>query len=274
MWKRFLTFRWIFTTLLVIAAVGVLIRLGIWQLDRLEWRRAFNTRVIGQLQADTLDLNARQPVNSLYDMEYRSVVVTGRYDFNHEVLLRNQVWDNHLGYHVLTPLIIDGTDWVVLVDRGWIPFEDGTPASRSKYQESGRITLQGMIRRGQEKPDFGGVADPTLAPGETHLDAWNVVNVARIQQQSGMNMLPVYILPGPDPAWTKMPYRSRPEIEISEGPHMGYALQWFTFAAILGLGYPFFLRRQLGKHPNKGIIDSDETGAKFSDLSVRNSIHE
>lgn len=274
MWKRFFTFRWIFTTLLVIAAFGVLIRLGIWQLDRLEWRRSFNARVTSQMQAETFDLNASQPLESLYDMEYRSVIVTGTYDFNHEVLLRNQVWENLLGYHVLTPLIIDGTDWVVLVDRGWIPFEDGTPASRSKYQEPGKVTVQGMIRRGQEKPDFGGVADPTLAPGETRLDAWNVVNVVRIQQQSGLNMLPVYILQGPESGWTKMPYRSLPEIEISEGPHMGYALQWFTFAAILGLGYPFFLRRQLGGNHQKGIIDGDETSANFSDLSVGSSIHE
>lgn len=274
MWKRIFTFHWIFTTLLVIAAIGVLIRLGIWQLDRLEWRRAFNARVTSQLQAETLDLNASQPLKSLYDMEYRSVIVTGTYDFNHEVLLRNQVWDNLLGYHVLTPLIIDGTDWVVLVDRGWIPFEDGNPASRSKYQEPGKVTVQGMIRRGQEKPDFGGVADPTLAPGETRLDAWNVVNVVRIQQQSGLNMLPVYILQGPEPAWTKMPYRSLPEIEISEGPHLGYALQWFTFAAILGLGYPFFLRRQLGRQPQNGIINGDETSTNFSELSVGSSIHE
>jgi len=274
MWKRFLTFRWIFTTLLVIAAIGVMIRLGIWQLDRLEWRRAFNARVTSQLQAEALDLNASQPVESLYEMEYRSVIVTGTYDFNHEVLLRNQVWDNHLGYHVLTPLLIDGTDWVVLVDRGWIPFEDGTPASRSQYQEPGIVSVQGMIRRGQEKPDFGGVTDPTLAPGETRLDAWNVVNVVRIQQQSGLNMLPVYILQAPESAWTELPYRSLPELEISEGPHMGYALQWFTFAAILGLGYPFFLRRQLGRHSKKDVIAADETTGHFSDSSVGSSIHE
>ena len=245
MLKRLLTFRWILTTLLVIAGVGVLIRLGVWQLDRLEWRRAFNARVTSQMTAPTLDLNASQPVNGLFDMEYRRVAVTGSYDFSQEVLLRNQVWDNRLGFHVLTPLRVAGTDWYVLVDRGWIPFEDA--AARVKYYEPGTVTVQGMIRRSLEKPDFGGVPDPTLAPGESRLDAWNVVNVPRITAQSGLKMLPVYIDQAPDAAWVSLPYRSLPEIEISEGPHQGYALQWFTFATILGLGYPLFVRRQIGK---------------------------
>ena len=245
MLKRLLTFRWIITTLLVIAGMGVLIRLGIWQLDRLEWRRAFNTRVTAQMTAPVLDLNFSHPVDGLYDMEYRSVIVTGRYDFSQEVLLRNQVRGNRLGFHVLTPLQVSGTEWYVLVDRGWIPFEDA--ADRKKYYETGTVSVQGMIRRSLEKPDFGGVPDPTLAPGETRLDAWNVVNVPRVAAQSGLRLLPIYIDQAPDPAWTNLPYRSLPEIEISEGPHQGYALQWFTFATILSLGYPFFVRRQLAR---------------------------
>jgi len=256
--KRFLTPRWILTTLIVIFGVGVLIRLGFWQMDRLEWRRAFNSRATGQLNAPPLDLNIEQPIDQLFDMEYRTATVHGTYDFSQEVLLRNQVWDSRLGFHVLTPLQIDGTDWFVIVDRGWVPFEDGAPTERVKYQETGTITLTGMIRRAQEKPDFGGVPDPTLAPGEVRLDAWNVVNLIRIQAQSGLKLLPIYIIQAPETTWTTLPYRSLPEIEISEGSHQSYAIQWFSFAAILGLGYPFFLRRQLSrKEADRGAVDDD-----------------
>lgn len=264
--RRLLTFRWILTTLLVLAGVGVLIRLGIWQLDRLEWRRAFNARVTSQLSAATLDLNLDLPVSELYDMEYRDTIVRGEYDFSQEVLLRNQVWDNRLGFHVLTPLHIDGAEWVVLVDRGWIPYEDGTPGARTKYQGPAEVEVRGMIRRGQEKPDFGGVPDPTLAPGQTRLDAWNVVNLARIEDQSRLKLLPVYIIEAPDAAWTALPYRSLPDIEISEGPHFGYAMQWFTFAAILGLGYPFFVRRQLRKSADGSRESSSDESAALNNL--------
>lgn len=271
MLRGFLTPRWIFTTLLVIAGVGVLIRLGFWQLDRLEWRQAFNARVTSQLSAETIDLNVDLPVGELYDMEYRDATVRGTYDFSQEILLRNQVWENRLGFHALTPLRIDGTEWVILVDRGWIPYEDGAPEMRGKYQVQPEVEVRGMIRRGQEKPDFGGVPDPTLSPGQTRLDAWNVVNLTRIQDQSGLKLLPVYILQAPDPAWTELPHRSLPEIEISEGSHLSYAIQWFTFAAILGLGYPFFVRRQLGKGSS---IELDLPAEPITQISRKESHHE
>ncbi len=44
--------------------------------------------------------------------------------------------------------------------------------------------------------------------------------------------------------WKGMPYRTQPDLDLTEGPHQSYALQWFSFAVILGLGYPFFIRRQ------------------------------
>jgi surfeit locus 1 family protein len=122
MLRKFMTPRWIFTTLLALAGVAVLIRLGIWQLDRLEWRREFNTRVVAQINAPALDLNNEQPsAETLYEMEYRQVQVRGVYDFSQEVLLRNQVWDNQLGYRVLTPLHVSGSNAWILVDRAGFP---------------------------------------------------------------------------------------------------------------------------------------------------------
>ncbi len=243
---RFWTARWILTTLLVIAGVGVLVRLGIWQLDRLAQRRAFNARVIVQEQASELNLNQSLVQRAgLFDMEYRRVTVQGEYDFNQEILLRNQELDGKLGFHLLTPLRIADSDQSILIDRGWIPYDQAAPELRVKYEEPGVVTVSGVIRRPQTSPDFGGVADPTLAPGETRLDAWNIVNLERIQQQTTLALLTVYIVQAPDAGWTGLPARQLVVPEISEGPHFGYAMQWFTFAAILGLGYPFFVRRQL-----------------------------
>ena len=92
--NHFWSVRWILTTLLAIAGVAVLARLGIWQLDRLAERRIFNERVLSQLHASPLDLNqAENQAADLYNMEYRSVSVSGEYDFSQEVLLRNQALD-------------------------------------------------------------------------------------------------------------------------------------------------------------------------------------
>lgn len=235
--------RWVLTTLLVITAVGVLIRLGLWQLDRLQQRRAFNARVIAQQKAEPLTLDSSTLDADLLNMEYRAVIVTGQYDFSQQVVLRNQVWTNQPGVHLLTPLVISGTNRAVLVDRGWIPQEDAAPDKRGKYDEPGVITVRGVLRRPQTKPDFGGVPDPPLAPGQTRLDAWNIVNLERIRQQVNVPLLAVYVQQAPDAERTAPPYPTAPKLDLSEGSHFSYALQWFTFAAILAIGYPVYVRR-------------------------------
>jgi surfeit locus 1 family protein len=193
----------------------------------------------------------------LSGMEYRSVVVSGEYDLADQVMLRNQVWQDQPGVHLLTPLKIEGTNEAVLVDRGWVPFADAESGHLSQYDEKGKVTVHGVIRQSQSGPDFRGLPDPTLAPGQKRLAAFNLVNLDRINQQVNLVMLPVYIQQAPDPAWTAMPYRSQPVLDLSEGPHLGYALQWFTFALILGGGYPFYIRRQLKMQSEKPARQHD-----------------
>jgi surfeit locus 1 family protein len=249
--KRLLSIQWLLTTLLVVAALAVLVRLGFWQLNRLDQRRLFNARVQEQLDQPRLDLDiatlkTRNIAEQLPGMEYRSVTVTGEYDHAQQVVLRNQAWNNLLGVRLLTPLHIEGSDQVILIDRGWVPYEDFTTGNLAKYNEPGPVTVSGVIRRSQNRPDFGRRSDPTPAPGKRNA-ALYLANLDLINQQTPYRLLPVYIQQAPDPAWEGPPFRSTPELELTEGPHLGYAIQWFTFAAILGIGYPFFVRRELGK---------------------------
>lgn len=244
MTARLLTPRWVLATLVVLAGVSGMVRLGFWQLERLEQRREFNRRVSEQLSAPPLDLTLElPPADQLYTMEYRTVTVTGRYLADQEVLLRNQVWEGQLGYHLLTPLQIEGENAAVIVDRGWIPYEAAEPSAREQYAVSEPVTVTGMLRRQQTESRFG-VADPTLTPGESRLDVWNRINIDRLQEQSTVSLLPVYVQQAPEPGDTTPPIPSLPEIELSEGSHFGYALQWFAFATVLAIGYPVFLYRK------------------------------
>jgi surfeit locus 1 family protein len=132
----------------------------------------------------------------------------------------------------------------VLVDRGWIPGQDIKPGDWEKYVEPGVVEIRGVIRASKNKPDFGRRSDLIPAPGDGRLAVWNFVNVEGIAQQVPYPLLPVYIQQAPDPSWTGLPYRTQPELVLTEGSHLGYAIQWFTFALILGIGYPFFIQRQ------------------------------
>ncbi len=245
--KELLTWRWVGFTLAAILAVAVMIRLGFWQLDRLAQTRALNAQVSAQINAPVLDLNKDLPVDQLDSMQYRSVVVVGVYDLSKEVILRNQVYNGQPGFAVITPLKIQGSDYSVLVERGWIPLDQATPALRVQYAEPGVVTVKGILRLSQTQPTFLGAVDPTLAPGQARLDSWSMVNVGRIQQQVNLKLLPVYIQEAPDPASTGLPYRSLTMPDLTDGPHLSYAVQWFLFATMLGVSYPFLVRRSVNK---------------------------
>jgi surfeit locus 1 family protein len=97
----------------------------------------------------------------------------------------------------------------------------------------------------QPEGGLGMPLDPTLAAGQTRLDAWNRINLERIGLQMDRPLLPIYLIAAPDPAHPGPTQRSIPEVDLSEGPHIGYAIQWFIFAAILAIGYPYYVRKQL-----------------------------
>ena len=240
--KKMFSRAWLLATLLVFAGTALCIRLGIWQLDRLEQRRAFNAQVESMRAAELLDLNQNLPAD-ISSMEWRAVSITGEYDFENQIVLRNQYNGGQYGYHLITPLLFTGG--VVLVDRGWIPADgNAAPKDWRQYDEQGQVTVTGQIRLGQDKPAIGGVADAELNPGQTRLDAWNNLNIARISAQSPYPLLSVYVQPNPDGNNLEPPIKTQPIIELTEGSHFGYALQWFAFATILFVGYPFYLRKQ------------------------------
>lgn len=228
--------KWLLTTLLVFIGTAVCIRLGIWQLDRLEGRRAFNAQVESMRAAERLDLNVNTPAD-IVTMEWRAVTVSGEYDFENQVALRNQYYGNQYGYHLITPLRYNGT--VVLVNRGWIPAD----ADWREFDEPGRVTVTGQVRLGQGKPAFGGVADALPADGGP-LKVWNNLDVEMMSAQFPYPILEVFVQPDVDEDNAVPPIPYQPEIELTEGSHFGYALQWFTFATILFVGYPFYLRKQ------------------------------
>ena len=240
--RHIISRQWILATLLVIAGAALCARLGVWQLDRLDQRRAFNNQVISMRALTPLDISAGAPAD-IASMEYRAVVFSGTYDYENQVAIRNQYLNEMYGYDLLTPLhLADGT--TVMVDRGWIPADgNAKPEDWAMYEGPQPLQVVGVIRLGQVKSTFGGVTDPALEPGQTRLDYWTFVNLERIGLQLPYPILPVYIQQTAQ-ADPNLPIPHPEAIELTEGPHLGYALQWFSFAAILLIGYPFFVRKQ------------------------------
>jgi surfeit locus 1 family protein len=246
--RRMFSRRWWWTTLLVFLGIALTIRLGIWQIDRDFQKRAENNHLRAIQALPVLELSSLGDQENLDEMEYREIKATGTYDYEHQVAIRNQFWTQDWGiepgYALLTPLILENGQ-AILVERGWIPVQYGTPASWRQFDEPGLQTIQGVIRLEMPKGEMGGgVPDPTLSPGQKGLDLWNFVNINRLQDQIPYPLYNVYIQQALDASRTSLPYPLSPELDLSGSTHLGYALQWFFFASLLLFGYPVFLRLQ------------------------------
>lgn len=251
----------IFGIIFILLASLVMVRLGFWQLDRLAQRRAFNARVANEISAPILDLNQLPLPENLADQEYRSVQVRGTYDLAHQVELRNQPREGALGVHLLTPLIIEGTQQIVLVDRGWAPYETAAANQVSQYDEPGVVNVHGVFRRSQPAP-LGILQAASKALVEGRLPGWPNADLNLISEQTRLKLLPVYIQALPDNGQQGLLYRNQPNVELSEGPHLGYAIQWFTFAAVLPVGFALLIRqralRAMRKNSPVEVIEKPE----------------
>jgi surfeit locus 1 family protein len=245
MLKTLFSRQWRVATILIIIAVVVQVGLAVWQLERLQERRAYNARVQVQLDLPPLTLEAGTPGDELTTMEYRSAVVRGEFDFTQEVALRGQSWNGTLGARLLTPLRIAGSDRAVLVDRGWIPYEETENGQWPQYAQPGELVVRGRLRASRQQTGLGFRVDPTPVSGE-RLTAWNQPNVAAISAQLPYPLLPVYIQQAPDPdPDTVLPYAGLSPLDLSDGSHLGYAGQWFMFAIVFAVGYLVFVRHHL-----------------------------
>lgn len=227
---------WLFLALsLTVAALCA--RLGFWQLARLEERRARNREIRSGLASEPLELD--DAVEEAQLEPYRPVRARGQFDAAQQVILTARTYEGRSGAHLLTPLRLESAEVSVLVDRGWIPFQDRSSARLESYRVEGTVEIQGITKPSQELPNFPLLPPrPTSSPEDPRF-AWPAIDVSAIGAQIPYDLLPVYVVltePVPPQATEPIP---DPGLDLSEGPHMGYAIQWFSFAliALIGGGY-------------------------------------
>jgi surfeit locus 1 family protein len=238
--------KWIIPTILIVLGMVLLVRLGFWQLDRLQQKRDFNAMMAERWRSAPLDLKTQSlPADpaGFKDLEYRRVSAQGQWDYDHQILISNQTFQGTAGYVVVTPLVL-GANRAVLVARGWIPADQADPAALAQLDEKGGLgtttPIIGLARKSQGLPG-GGISTPPATP----LHEWYRVDVPAIQGQMPYQLEPGYLeqMPEAGRVYDTMPIRSEP-IALDEGNHLSYAIQWFTFAVVLGFGYIMLVRHR------------------------------
>jgi cytochrome oxidase assembly protein ShyY1 len=254
---RFLLSRqWVILTLLGLVLIPVMIRLGFWQLHRHEHRVANNNIIAAALKAAPVPVESvtspgfQVPHRDLY----KTVTAKGRYDTAHEVVARHRTAGNsgsdddsgggqEVGYHVITPLILDDGR-AVLVNRGWIsPGDDPTKFPEITPPPSGEVTVVGRLRPDESSAETG-IHDRRGLPARQIM----LISGAEVKAAGG---LPQQVLGGylelvsTSPAPAAHQPQPIPEPDHSSiGPHLAYAIQWWLFSAMVPVGWVVLLRRE------------------------------
>lgn len=234
--------RGVAAAVLVLAMAALCVRLGFWQLDRLEQRRARNAAVRTAQALPPLILDAATFAAAAADpakYEWRPVVAEGTFHHAGDLLLRGRGRQGSPGVHLVSPLVLaDGR--VVMVNRGWLPAADAASADADAFQTMGPVRVTGVLRPITESADRG-----MPAAGRAGADStWRRIDLAAARERSPGAVLPLYLQRLPSDDDPADPPLAEPLPELSEGNHLSYAVQWFSFATIAVVGLVILLRRQ------------------------------
>jgi len=225
----------------MILTLGVVfVLLGLWQLDRHRERIESNETIAARLQEPpvSLDILLAEAGEDLSSIEYRRATFTGIFAPADEVLIRSQVHLGAGGFHVVTPLVGEGG--AVLVNRGWVPISmDRVPVEHAP-PPAGQEEIEGWVRLSQERPALG-----SQDPATGRLEIMSRIDIPRISAQVNHPLAPVYIvMTGGEEG---LPESVRLPSFNENGPHLGYAIQWFGFALVGLVGYLLLVRRRLAQ---------------------------
>jgi cytochrome oxidase assembly protein ShyY1 len=247
---------WLVGHLLAIVAVVAFVQLGFWQLRRLDERQDRNALIRANLDAPVLAVTPAA-VDPVAD-EYRTLSVEGTWRPGDEVAIRNRASTAGLnGYQVVTPLDLAGGG-VLFVNRGWVPpdlvGDDGVDAAVAPTPTDGPVALSGRVRPSQERGSLG-----PRDPEDGDLVVLNRIDLDRLARQTEGDVEDFYLeLLAPAGASPTAVPEPVDEPELSEGPHLSYAIQWFAFTVIVLVGYPLVLRRTARKAGGGAAGEDDD----------------
>lgn len=242
-----MTLRGALAAAFILVMCGVCVRLGFWQLDRLQQRKARNHALETALRMPVLEYDSAAAAAIERDPEpfiNRRVHAAGTYDPAGEIVLRGRSHDSNPGVHLVTPLAVPGVPPALLVNRGWVPSADAATVDARPFAEPGARAVTGIL---QEIPRN------TRAAGEpvtTRVDGAPVVTYRRLDldalRRTGRRpFVRLYLQQLPDSGAAN----ARPPIRVElaprdNGPHLSYAIQWFSFATIGVIGLIIMVLRQ------------------------------
>lgn len=222
--------------LMATLGVGIASSLGMWQLGRAAEKIALQSAREAQSSKEALDgrsLNASveiEPRRS--ELMHRKLVIKGRWLVQHTVYLENRQMHGKPGFFVLTPMEIEGTGEVLVVQRGWAQRSFTDRAALPTIETpTGWVEVQGHLAPWPSRLyDFGGMEE---GPIRQNLDLQTYRQETKLASLLDLSLLQTGTT-------SQGLLREWPVVVSGVEKHYGYAFQWFSLAGLIALLYVWF----------------------------------
>ncbi len=224
------------------AGLGILllIGLGTWQMQRLQWKNALIAGRYAAVHASPVAL-PDTPADAAA-LAFRRVSVDGRFLNDHEFHLLATAADGSAGVHVVTPLRrADGG--YILIDRGFVPADRQSPDTRKAGELTGPVTVTGVLRPAAGKSSW------FVPDNKPSTNEWFTIDIPAMAASAGLApVAPYYVEADATPNPGGYPIGGQTVIDLPNN-HFQYALTWYALAIGLAVIYILFMRqRRAGDH--------------------------
>jgi len=204
-----------------------------WQFQRGIDRQDRNAMIESQLELPAIDISETKSDFSKY--EWRSVNASGVFDPEKQILLKNRYFEGVYGYEVLTRFTTADSR-SLWVDRGWVKAgKDASTAPAVSAPPTGVVSIKARLRLDRSLPQGAFFALPATGGG--------MISKLNAQADSTSEGFYLDLISGSVESLTPQAPAQVPE--LSDGPHLAYALQWIFFAGLIIYGRILIRRGQI-----------------------------
>jgi surfeit locus 1 family protein len=221
-------------TVCTLLALTLLLALGTWQVQRLQWKTDILARAHARFDGPAIPL--QQAVVDPAASDFAPVAVQGRYRHDLAFAMGTYGVGGLVGARLVTPLET-GDGRLLLVERGWLPQDRLPPNAPADLGTGGEVSLIGHAR-----DRSGEQAGPFTPDNQPDRRRWFWYDLPALEAALGAPVLPLVLtLDEPDATGALQPMPL--QIDLPNN-HLGYAITWYGLAvALLAVYFAFGLRR-------------------------------
>ena len=211
-----------------------LVSLGFWQLSRADEKLNLQLQTEQKQAAETIELTGSKELTA--EDRFRNIQAQGKYMPDKQILIDNQIVAGRVGYYLLTPLKLMGSDQIILINRGWLPVGGDRSVLPEFETPTGVVTLTGRLNTFPAKPVMWRDSYQLVAGM-----VWQYLPIEKYQQQMQIKVQPLLVELAPELETKRLSpqklnnaggyvrqWRTVKKDWVSR--HKAYAMQWFSLA--------------------------------------------